>query len=57
MKTGYLIDMDGVVYRENHVIPGASEFVRALLAAGAPFIFLTNNYIFKFCCSKRALSI
>jgi len=21
-ETGYLIDMDGVIYRENHVIPG-----------------------------------
>lgn len=43
MKTGYLIDMDGVVYRENHLIPGAGEFVEALLATGAPFLFLTNN--------------
>jgi NagD protein len=43
MKTGYLIDMDGVVYREDHLIPGAADFVRALLAAGTPFIFLTNN--------------
>lgn len=43
MKTGYLIDMDGVVYRENHLIPGAAEFVEALLATGTPFLFLTNN--------------
>ena len=43
MKTGYLIDMDGVVYRENQLIPGAVEFVQALTAAGAPFLFLTNN--------------
>src|SRR5438876_9872155 len=35
--------MDGVIYRENHVIPGAAEFVAALLAAGIPFLFLTNN--------------
>ena len=28
MKTGYLIDMDGVIYRENHLIPGAEDFVR-----------------------------
>ena len=35
--------MDGVVYRENHLIPGAAEFVAALLAAGIPFLFLTNN--------------
>lgn len=43
MKTGYLIDMDGVIYRENQLIPGASEFVQALLATGQPFLFLTNN--------------
>jgi ribonucleotide monophosphatase NagD (HAD superfamily) len=31
MKTGYLIDMDGVIYRENNLIPGAADFVQALL--------------------------
>ena len=43
MKTGFLIDMDGVIYRENHLIPGAQDFVEALLAKGTPFLFLTNN--------------
>lgn len=43
MKTGYLIDMDGVIYRENRLIPGAQEFVRALQASSTPFLFLTNN--------------
>jgi NagD protein len=43
MKTGYLIDMDGVIYRENHLIPGAADFVGALMATGTPFMFLTNN--------------
>src|SRR5438105_11258312 len=43
MKTGYLIDMDGVIYRENQLIPGAADFVEALLATGTPFLFLTNN--------------
>src|SRR6266568_6932142 len=43
MKTGYLIDMDGVIYRENHLIPGVPEFIQALIATGAPFLFLTNN--------------
>lgn len=42
MKIGFLIDMDGVVYRENQLIPGAKEFVAALIAS-APFVFLTNN--------------
>lgn len=35
--------MDGVIYRENHLIPGAADFVQALLATGTPFLFLTNN--------------
>jgi NagD protein len=43
MKTGYLIDMDGVIYRENSLIPGAADFISALLATGTPFLFLTNN--------------
>ncbi len=43
MKTGYLIDMDGVIYRENQLIPGAADFVQALVAMGTPFLFLTNN--------------
>lgn len=43
MKTGYLIDMDGVIYRENQLIPGVTDFIQALIAKGAPFLFLTNN--------------
>ena len=43
MKTGYLIDMDGVIYRENQLITGAVEFVQALISTGTPFLFLTNN--------------
>src|SRR5215207_5393999 len=43
MKTGYLIDMDGVIYRESHLIPGVVEFVDALNTTGTPFLFLTNN--------------
>jgi NagD protein len=43
MKTSYLIDMDGVLYRENQLIAGAMEFVDALVSTGTPFLFLTNN--------------
>jgi NagD protein len=43
MKTGYLIDMDGVIYRENHLISQAADFVQALIATNTPFLFLTNN--------------
>jgi NagD protein len=40
---GYLIDMDGVLYRGTQMIPGADRFFRALRAADAAFLFLTNN--------------
>ncbi len=40
---GWLLDMDGVIYRENHLIPGAAELVAHLVESGAPFLFLTNN--------------
>ena len=40
---GYLIDMDGVLYRGKDLIPGADLFVKQLRAHGIPFRFLTNN--------------
>jgi len=43
MRHGYLIDMDGVVYRGNQLIPGADRFVRLLREREIPFCFLTNN--------------
>lgn len=43
MKNGYLIDMDGVIYRGSEMIPGAVEFVTALRERDIPFLFLTNN--------------
>nr|BBH94483.1 acid sugar phosphatase [Thermogemmatispora argillosa] len=41
--TTYLIDLDGVVYRGNELLPGAREFVQWLEATGKKYIFLTNN--------------
>lgn len=43
MKMGFLIDMDGVVYRGTELIPGAVEFVDLLHKRDIPFMFLTNN--------------
>jgi len=43
MKHGYLIDMDGVLYRGHELIPGADEFVRQLRRRNIPFRLLTNN--------------
>jgi NagD protein len=40
---GYLIDRDGVSYREGETIPGATEFINSLSQRGIPFMFLTNN--------------
>jgi len=43
MKIGFLIDMDGVIYKENVLIPGASDFINTLMENNVPFLFLTNN--------------
>lgn len=43
MKHGYLIDMDGVLYRGSEMIPGADDFVRELRKRDIRFRFLTNN--------------
>jgi NagD protein len=40
---GFLIDMDGVIHRGGHLIPGADRFVNDLRTANVPFLFLTNN--------------
>jgi NagD protein len=40
---GYLIDMDGVIYHGNELIPGAADFIGQLRDRGIPFLFLTNN--------------
>ena len=42
-KKGFLIDMDGVIYRGSEPIPGAVEFINSLRDKGYPFLFLTNN--------------
>jgi NagD protein len=43
MRRGYLIDMDGVIYRGGNLIPGADAFIKRLLRSDIPFLFLTNN--------------
>jgi NagD protein len=43
MKHGYLIDMDGVLYRGKELIPGADHFIRQLRARQIAFRLLTNN--------------
>jgi NagD protein len=43
MKQGYLIDMDGVLYRGTEIIPGADSFIQQLRDREIPFRLLTNN--------------
>jgi len=39
----YILDMDGVIYRGNQLVPGAREFIERLQESGRRFLFLTNN--------------
>jgi NagD protein len=43
MAQGLLIDMDGVVYGGEKLIPGADKFIARLLTEKIPFMFMTNN--------------
>ena len=43
MAQGLLIDMDGVVYGGDIMIPGADGFIARLLEHNIPFMFMTNN--------------
>jgi NagD protein len=42
----WLMDMDGVLVREEHPIPGADVFLQRLGERGLPFLVLTNNSIY-----------
>jgi NagD protein len=42
----YLIDMDGVLVREDRAVPGASEFLAELNERDVPYLVLTNNSIY-----------
>jgi NagD protein len=42
----WLMDMDGVLVREEHAIPGADRFLARLTELGTPFLVLTNNSIY-----------
>ncbi|QFU85936.1 HAD-IIA family hydrolase [Amycolatopsis sp. YIM 10] len=45
-RWSYLSDMDGVLVREEHLVPGADEFLAELRANGIGFLVLTNNSIY-----------
>src|ERR1700694_5288481 len=41
--TTYLIDLDGVIYRGNTLLPGAQEFVAWLDANSRKYLYITNT--------------
>lgn len=40
---GFLLDMDGVIYSGDELIPGADSFVKELQEKEVPYLFMTNN--------------
>ena len=40
------MDMDGVLVREEHAVPGAPEFIDRLIELRMPFLVLTNNSMY-----------
>lgn len=42
-KSGFICDMDGVIYHGNRLLPGAAEFVSWLQKENKKFLFLTNS--------------
>jgi NagD protein len=45
-KWTYLMDMDGVLVHEEHLIPGADKLIEELRAKELDFLVLTNNSIY-----------
>jgi NagD protein len=43
MPSNYVIDMDGVIYLGNELIPGAKQFIDRLVKGNHRFLFLTNS--------------
>jgi NagD protein len=41
-KNAFIIDMDGVIYHGNKLLPGVIEFTEWLISANKKFLFLTN---------------
>ncbi len=42
-KVGFLLDMDGVIYKGKKLIDGSAEFIAKLKEHDIPYLFLTNN--------------
>jgi NagD protein len=42
-KAGFIIDMDGVIYHGNKLLPGVTDFLKWLEESGKKYLFLTNS--------------
>jgi NagD protein len=42
-KAGFIIDMDGVIYHGNRLLPGVTDFLTWLEASSKKYLFLTNS--------------
>jgi len=42
-KQGFIVDLDGTLYRGNERLPYAVEFVQSVRRSGSPLLFMTNN--------------
>ena len=42
-KTGFICDMDGVIYHGNQILPGVADFIQWLHDEDKEYLFLTNN--------------
>jgi len=42
-KNGFIIDMDGVIYHGNKLLPGVKKFIQWLRDNNKKFVFLTNS--------------
>ena len=42
-KTGFICDMDGVIYHGNRILPGVADFIQWLHEESKEYLFLTNN--------------
>lgn len=42
-KTGFICDMDGVIYHGNRILDGVADFINWMIANDKKFVFLTNS--------------
>lgn len=42
-KTGFICDMDGVIYHGNKILDGVADFINWMIESNKKFVFLTNS--------------